>query len=188
MTRTKKILSAVLISVGVFAGFVIWANWSFFGLTKDTFSLNYGTEEEIFSFDTDRDFHGDGFSIKVEKLDKKSQEYFKNPPIEFYDLYPKRHYHLGDFEIYKWTKTPANQVDIYKTDFATKPDEEFKSWKFPDKKNKDIDEYLNYTDSLLKTEGNYFAMFFRDHPYQLYGIDLFVISPTEGILIKINRQ
>lgn len=186
MTIRKKILLGVL--AGLFLTLVLWANWDFIGLTKDTFSINYGTKKAVFSFDTERDFHGDGFSIEVYQLDKKSQEYFRKPPADFFEKYPKRHYHLGDYKIYKWAKTPQSQDDIVRTSFAMRPDTTYQSWQFATDKGYGIKKYLSYADSLLKTKGNYYAMFFRDHPYGVYGIDLYIISPKEGTLTKINRQ
>ena len=47
------------------------SNWTLIGIKKDIYSKKYKTEKVIFSFDTNRDFHGDGFSIKVDSLKKQ---------------------------------------------------------------------------------------------------------------------
>jgi len=83
-------------------------------LAKDTFSINYGTNKELISFDSERDFHGDGFSIEVYQLDKQSQDYYKSPPLDFFSIYPKRNYHSSKFEVFKWTRTPQRPEDTYK--------------------------------------------------------------------------
>lgn len=153
--KTKKILFITLgIPVGLFLILLLWANWDFIGLTKDTFSIDYGINKKILSFDTERDFHGDGFSIEVYQLDKMSQDYFKNPPSEFFSQFPKRDFQLEKRKIYKWSKTPQRTDDIYRTGFATTVKEE--DWYiFQDDKCDLIKKYLAYADTLLKTEGNY---------------------------------
>lgn len=202
MKKWKKVLFIVLsIFFGIFAISLIWVNWRFIGLTKDTFSINYGIDKTILSFDSERDFHGDGFSIEVFQLDKESKDYYINPPLDFFSNYPKRLYHLNDCEIIKWRKTPQRRDDIFKTSFAIE-DAYYESPPLDSMNGSlgrtplicspedyhEIEKYLLYSEKILNTSGSYYSMFFCDHSYKLYAIDLFIISPKDGILIKINKQ
>lgn len=202
MKKWKKVV-LILFSIlaGILAILTLWANWRFIGLTKDTFGINYGTDKTILSFDTERDFHGDGFSIEVYQLDQESVEYYKNPPPDFFTNYPKRHYHLGEYVIFRWLKTPQRRDDIFKTSFANE-DAYYESPPIDSMNGSlgrvplicspedyhEIEKYLLYSKKILNTPGSYYSMFFCDHPYKLYAIDLFIISPKDGILIKINKQ
>jgi hypothetical protein len=182
----KKILIIISIPVLLYLAIKLWSTYSYKSLTKDIFGINFQIENNLFSHQSNRDFHGDGFSIIIDKLNQKSTDYFKNIPVGFFEKYPKRHYHLGDYRIYKWRKTPVREEDLFRIDFAVNPEEGYKAihpYNF-----KEIDKQLNYTELLLMKEGNYYAMFFAEHPNGLFGIDLFVISPEEGIVVKINRQ
>lgn len=186
MKTKKKVIIVIAVSVASIFSLLLWSQWEFISLTKDTFSIDYSTKKELFSFESNRDFHGDGYSIEVSLLDSTSKEYFSNPPSNFFTEFPKRHAKLGDYKIYKWAKTPQRLDDVYRTTFATKLDTTAAA--FATDNREAIEKYMNYSNRLLNSEGNYYSMFFREHPYGLYGIDLYIISPKEGTLVIINRQ
>ncbi|MEA3495307.1 MAG: hypothetical protein U9R42_04655 [Bacteroidota bacterium] len=186
--KRKRLLGTVLIVIPVllFGILILISNWTFIGLTKDIYSKKYKAEKELFYFDSSRDFHGDGFSIKVDSLKKSDIDYFSQ--IDFMELktYPKRHYHLGDYRISNWKKTPIDISDSLQYKFALIPSSEWIHLNTSDLGK--IDKYIDLSKGLLNESGNYYAYFFRDHPYGLYGIDLYLISPKNGLIIEINKQ
>lgn len=186
--RKKKILGSLLILIPVllFGILTLVANWNFIGLTKDIYSKNYEVEKELFYFDSSRDFHGDGFSIKIDSLEKSDKDYFVQIDFNELEEFPKRHYHLSDRIISKWKKTPINEADSLQYNFALNPTSEWIHISSDDLDQ--IESKLLLTKKLLNESGNYYAYFFKDHPYQLYGIDLYLISPKNGLIIEINKQ
>lgn len=162
------------------------SNWTLIGIKKDIYSKKYKTEKVIFSFDTNRDFHGDGFSIKVDSLKKQDIRYFSEIDLNYLENYPKRNYHLNDYRIGKWKKTPVDSSDSLQYQFALVP---YDKWIFINPIDSEkIQPYIDLTKKLLDESGNYYAYLFRDHPYGFYGLDLFLISPKNGLIIAINKQ
>ncbi len=179
-------ISLIVIPIILFGILILISNWNFIGLTKDIYSKNYKTEKELFYFDSARDFHGDGFSIKVDSLKKEDKDYFTQ--IDFNELkkFPLRHYHLSDRKICKWKKTPIELMDSLQYNFALNPTS---VWIHINSKDLDkIESKIDLTRKLLNESGSYYAYFFKDHPYGLYGIDLYLISPKNGLIIEINKQ
>jgi hypothetical protein len=186
--KRKKIFGIflILIPILIFGVLLLISNWTFIGLTKDIYSIKYKVEKKLFYFDSSRDFHGDGFSIKIDSLKIEDKNYFAQ--IDFNDLnkYPKRHYHLGDRKISKWKKTPIEKCDSLQYNFAVNPSSEWIHLNSTDLDN--ISSNIDLTKKQLNETGNYYAYFFKDHPYGLYGIDLYLICPKKGLIIEINKQ
>jgi len=186
--KRKKLLGILLIVIPIllFGVLILISNWNFIGLTKDIYSKKYKVEKELFYFDSSRDFHGDGFSIKIDSLKAKDKDYFTQIGFNELSNYPKRHYHISDRKICKWKKTPIEICDSLQYSFALNPTSE---WLHINSTDLDkIESYIGLTKKLLNESGNYYAYFFRDHPYGLYGIDLYLISPKKGLIIEINKQ
>lgn len=186
--KRKKLIGILLIVIPIllFGILLLISNWTFIGLKKDIYSKKYKVEKKLFYFDSSRDFHGDGFSIKVDSLKSGDIDYFTR--IDFNELrkFPKRHYHLSDRQIGNWKKTPFENIDSLQYNFALTPTSD---WIYIDSLDlKRIEKYVDLTKDLLNEQGNYYAYFFRDHPYGLYGIDLYLISPKIGLIIEINKQ
>jgi hypothetical protein len=186
--RKRKLLGTLLIVIPIllFGVLVLISNWNFIGLTKDIYTKKYKAEKELFYFDSSRDFHGDGFSIKVDSLKTEDKDYFAHIEYNRLKIFPKRHYHLSDRRISNWKKTPIDLNDSLQYNFALNPTSDWihiNSIELDEIKSKII-----LTKKLLNESGNYYAYFFRDHPHGLYGIDLYLISPKRGLIIEINKQ
>ncbi len=181
MRKLLFLTSAILL---VFGGLLLWANRKFLSLRKDTFGIDYNAKS-IFSFDTERDFHGDGYAIKAENIDPRSRQFFSDLPAAFFSRYPMRHPHLGDYQVFKWRRTPVLTSDTFRTNYAleagTIEDQGYVL-------TAEAQAYQEQARKLLSTPGNYYAMFFRDHPYGYLGIDLFIVDPGKGAIFKVNRQ
>lgn len=186
-----KKISIIVISVICFTLLAAFINSrsGYRGPLKNYFGIKYEVEQVILSFNTKRDIFNDGFAIELVKIDQESMDYFQNLPIEFFDEFPKRHYYLRDYDIYNWRQTPIDVSLSLQTQVATWQDEEYKSsWKTRKVDQSLINKYLSYTDSLLQTEGNYYALLFRGDESRVFGIDLLLVTPKDGVVVKINRQ
>lgn len=108
--------------------------------------------------------------------------------MSFSTEYPKRHFHSGNYDIYKWINTPVTGIDKFRTNIATLKEDKYIARKSGLADADKINKYLDYTDSLLISEGNYYSMVFSGDSSSIYGIDLYVISPKEGIVVKIFKE
>jgi hypothetical protein len=182
----KSIKTLLKIFAGLFLGLLILlfiANYKFIGLTKAIYGINYKTEKTIFKYDPERDFHGDGFSITIDSVLENEIVNFEKTIKSRPNVYPKRHYHLGKFEIIKWKQTPFSISDSIPVNFATAVDGDIKLIG-----NEEVIKYLKKSKNMLEESGNYYALFFRDHPYKLYGVDIFIVCPRNNEVIAINKQ
>lgn len=184
----KKILIVSVSASMVICALFLWSNRSIRGPLKTYFGINYKIEKELLSYNSKRDLMNDGLSIEVVKLDLSSKEYFQNPPLSFFTEYPKRHFHSGNYDIYKWKKTPVTGIEKFRTNIATLKEDKYVSRKSGLADADEINNYLAYTDTLLRTAGNYYSMVFSGDSSSLYGIDLYVISPKDGIVVQIFRE
>jgi len=190
----RKITTIIILAFGIFAIYQFWNSWNFISTSKDTFGIKIETEEKLLDYSSTKDLFGDGFSIEVIKLNIKSKDYFINPPQEFFESYPLNEIAKEDYRIQKWQKTPQKTEDKLKNHVATLPLENNRREGLTDIEMENIEKYLSYTKTSLNQEGCYYAMNFsatmneNNQVEGVKGIDLYVVNPTDGIVIKINRQ
>lgn len=75
------------------------------------FSINYNQLKNNYSIESERDFHQDGFSLRIDSIAVADANYFINPPSAFFDYYPKQSGHSSAFQIFKWKRTPIQKAD-----------------------------------------------------------------------------
>ncbi len=177
--------SIILVPVLITGSLFLYSHSRYIGLTKDIYSIDYTPEKHVLFFDTKRDFRGYGFSLKVDSLKASDIQYFKNAPVDFFNNYPKRHYHIGNYAINKWKKTEISPSDARQYVFID-PNEK---WALISKTDSiKISPYLNLAKALLKEQGNYYAYFFRGRSKGLDCMDMYIISYKHGLIIEINKQ
>lgn len=154
---------------------------------KAIFTIAYSVVNEIYTDDTQRDFHGDGFSITVDSISNDDANYFSNPPNVFFTDYPKEIMHINKYEMHKWKKTPFTIKDTTALHFALNlSPKDSDSYVFKDRVA--VIKNLTAMSKKLNQPGNLYAFAFRNHPYGLYGIDLFLIDIKGHKVYKVNRQ
>lgn len=174
----------MLAVVILFSATIYYENAS---IRKSIFGVNYTVIKEIYADDTERDFHEDGFSISVDSISKIDAKYFSNPPKEFFNKYPKKSFHLSKYKIHTWKKTPFNINDTIEIDFATNlSTNDSDSYVFNSRTL--VMQNLTRVSKLLNEQGSLYAFSFRNHPFKLYGVDLYVIDTKGRKIYMINRQ
>lgn len=178
-----SISSLLITTIIVFVILAIVANYKFIGLEKATFGIKFKNPKIIYQYDTERDFHGDGITLEVIKVSKIDIDKFIKIMQTDKNRYPKRHYHYGDYEIRPWKKAPKDNNDALQINFGCE---------IPKNRiHEEVDsvfKYLSLAKKYLDMDDTYYAMFFKDHPYEMYGIDLFIVNTNENVIIIINRQ
>lgn len=154
---------------------------------KAIFGINYSVIKEIYSDDTERDFHENGFSITVDSISDNDVKYFSNPPKEFFTDYPTESFHSTKYEIHTWKKTPINIKDTADVDFALNLSiKDTDSYVF--KNRAAVIQNLTILSKKLNEPGNLYSFAFRSHPHKLYGIDLYLIDVRQRKIYIVNRQ
>lgn len=182
----KIALVLILVPFILYGGLVIYGYIYSISYKTNIYSLNYKQEETLYDYDTERDFHGDGYSIKVDSISKSDIDYFKNIDFEILKKYPLYHYHSNEYRIERWKKTPFDLKDTLPCWLA------FHHFgkiilNGLDEGNK-FNKYSNMAQQFLSDSGNYYSYFFYEHPYGCNSVDLFIISPKNAIIIEINNQ
>lgn len=135
----------------------------------------FSNGENIYSYDSSRDFNGDGYSIWIYELEPNAVKYFKKPDKQFFSSYPQKGIR-SDWQVSNWKRTPMDSVDLEYLNFASHP--------LPS---------LNYelTD-LINERGNYYAFRYNKVRFSestlLFNIDFYIICPTRGIMVDINHN
>jgi hypothetical protein len=184
MKFLKLFIIIVSIIVLILILFYVYENNS---VKQGIFSLNYRIKKEIFKDDSERDFHGSGFSIIVDSVSDQDINYFTNAPKDFYKYYPKKSFHSEEFKVHTWEKTPIDPKDTSAINFAlilSKNDSD--SYVF---KNRNIVlKYLGIIKSKLKESDNLYCYTFRNHPNKLYGVDFYLIDLKGHLIYSVNKQ
>ncbi|MBN2833337.1 MAG: hypothetical protein JXR48_00065 [Candidatus Delongbacteria bacterium] len=192
MKKNRKLFLIFTTLVGIFVSYFMWNNWNENQYSKAVFGINLKSEKELLDFNQIKGVFGDGFSIEVLKMNDQEKKHFSNLTPEFFENYPLKRILKDKYSIHKWTETPQKKEDIVITKVATMNHREVK-WRSEDK-NRSIENYLKYTNTLLNSKGNFYAMNFsgtvnmKDKVDEVKGIDLYVVSPQNGIIVKIYRQ
>ena len=136
--------------------------------------FNYG--KEIFKYESERDFNGDGYSIWIYEIDENTANYFKDPNEDFFTKHPNRKYRKH-WESEFWKRTPFNPKEQHFLEFA----------------NNTLDNLEFELKDVLNEQGNYYAYQYYMHDFSdgtLYvgNIDFFVICPKRKIIVKINHN
>jgi hypothetical protein len=189
MKIVRACLSIFLGLAGAYALLDLISNWSFIGLDRAIYGAKIKNRKIIFEYDPERDFHGDGYSLKIESADKDGFGKFIEAVRK--NKYPSRHYHLGEFEIRKWKETPVRSKDSLAVWFALNPDTiwwDDTTKRFSQRPYDSVVSELKKVKSLVASGKSYYALYFRDHPHRLYGVDLYLVNPETGFIVTINRQ
>lgn len=192
MKKNRKLFLVFTTLVGILVSYFMWNNWNENQYSKAVFGINLESENELLDFNQIKGVFGDGFSIEVLKMNDQEKKYFSNLTPEFFENYPSKRILKDKYSIHKWTETPQKNEDVVITGVATMNHREA-NWRSEDK-NRSVEKYLKYTNTLLNSKGNLYAMNFsgtvnrKDKVDEVSGIDLYVVSPQNGIIVKIYRQ
>ncbi len=183
--KIKKIITLSFLLMGIIVTFIFY---NYRRDKVDVFGVNYYLVKTIYKIDSDRDFHEDGFSIKIDSISAADALYFTKPPTSFFNDFPKETGHSSQYAIFNWQNTPISVTDTIAVHFIPKIGlQTLERYAFNDEEAIILTK-LNEVSKELQTKGNYYAYFFRDHPNGLYGVDLFVINPKKRLIYIMNRQ
>ena len=137
----------------------------------------------VFSFDSERAFNGDGYSIYRYSLPLAVAESLERPPETFFTGLPKKPSYRSEWKTKYWRRTPVAQDEQEFVQFAS-PRGYF------DDASRSEAEFLQ---QLLREEDNYYAYFyFMAGPLNGItwpgNIDFFVLSPRRRVLYVINHN
>jgi len=137
---------------------------------------SFSNGETIFSYDSARDFQGDGYSMLITHLDRDAVNYFKHPNEQFFTGYPQKGIR-SDWRVSNWKRTPMDTLDVEYLDFASHP--------LPSLDYELVD--------LMNEKGNYYAfrynkVRFSDGKRLLFNIDFYIICPARAIMVDVNRN
>lgn len=133
--------------------------------------LDFEYGEKVYQSETERSFHGDGYSIWIYKLDPNAAEYFKNPNSTFYTHHPDTEFRQ-EWRSEYWKKTPLKEKDKMFFQFA----------------ESSLSELDFELIDVLVEEGNYYAYEYKMHSYGIGNIDFFIICPERRLMVKINHN
>ncbi|MFT5777286.1 MAG: hypothetical protein ACI837_000217 [Crocinitomicaceae bacterium] len=129
----------------------------------------------LYEYQSERSFHGDGYSIWIQQLDQRSISYFQKPDSTFFKNYPSDELRKG-WQIEQWKKTPLDSSENQFFDFAhtSLPSLDFE------------------LEDLLNEQGNYYAYYFHLHKFNesniILNIDFHIICPKRKLLVHINHN
>ena len=136
-----------------------------------------------YSYDSDRSFNGDGYSIAVYNIDDDISKLFINPDPQFFVNYPAKNDSRKDWSLSKWKKTPVSDKDQKFIDFALSPISP------QDKKESEgIKKQFELIRKMLKDDGHYYSYLYKINGSMIGNVDFYILSVKDKKIIFINHN
>jgi len=146
--------------------------------TRDMFGRSFVLGAPRLSYDSQRSFHGDGYSIEVYDISEALSRWSSSPPPDFTTSYPVRPSVRSDWIGVRWRQTPISAGDQKFMEFALAT--------YAD--DKDFKEAKELLEKLAKEPGHYFAYFYKMNGEYVANLDFFLISPSKRVFISLNSN
>ena len=147
---------------------------------KNVFDTSVSFDDPIYSYESERAFNGDGYSLTVHTLPKEIEERFKNFDQKLKSSYPIKPAYRDKWETIHWQKAPITDKFTPYFNFALSE---------PYGKKKKLKEHLKSISSAIKGPNVYYSFFYYDHSKDFPGnIDLFIIDLKNKMVYLINHN
>lgn len=139
-------------------------------------------------YETDRSFHGDGYSIGVYRLSASTATEFEGPPDELFEDGPGRPWFRKDWQRLEWRRTPVRDEDQPLLRFALRHPLEQNNL---EGEGPDDAEARRMLRDLAQKKGAYYGGLYNLHGESkgsVGDLDFFLIHPAERIFIVVNHN
>lgn len=134
----------------------------------------------IYSYDSDRSFPGDGYSIAVYKLPQSIRDQFTFPGSHLFTEYPKRPDYRSHWKTVYWKQAPFDEsLSIFL---------EFSLPTYAANRAKGLGSQFDAIRTALKKDTTFYAFFYNDPGKYVGDIDLFIVDLEAGRLYTINHN
>ena len=144
--------------------------------TRSYFGRGFFLGSPYLSYDSPRFFSGDGYSIEVFRISDSLARWASSPPATFTTEYPLKPSYRSHWTSLHWCPTPVAAEDRKLLDFALESTES----------DTDVLAAQTLLKRLANETGNYISAFYFMHGDSVGNVDLFLLSPGEHILIRVN--
>ena len=135
---------------------------------------------EIFIYDSERDFNGDGCSTYVFAFNQETSAKLARPDSSFFTQYPNLDGH-ADWKRKQWRTTPTVPEDSLAVAFALHCYQEGETGR----PGADMAE----TRRMLSEPGNFYAYNFRSYsPDRVNDVNLYILSPARKRFVIVNMN
>ena len=205
MFKKNKYLFTILCGIlcGIFLCIAVFSMFSYYGyklltaerkpreisteeLTYNLFGKHFYLGNIISSYNSERAFNGDGYSIYVFEMSEELSTYITDNFLTIKDIYPDKPYFrvewTTDWIIEKWRDTPFNEEEKWLYNFAIDAEYQYEN-DLTDKSN--ATKSISYFKKLMNEEGSFYS-----YNYYSMGmnIDFFVFNIEDNILVFINHD
>jgi hypothetical protein len=131
-----------------------------------------------FSYDSERAFNGDGYSIEVFDISTSFAAWATSPPPNFTTSYPIPPGYRSHWKSTTWHKTPIPAEELNFLDFATNS--------YTD--DPKLVAAISLLQKLAKKPGSYIAIRYYMHDDSVGDVDFYLLSPSEKTFILVNHN
>lgn len=152
-------------------------------LNEDLTGKRFSTEGILFSYDSERSFHGDGFTICVYRIDDATAAYFSDPEDGFFAVFPAKPLMRKEWKSQRWKRSPIEETETEYLEFA------LNYGSIDDAtKGKELKQIVADVGNILKQRGAYYAYNFKSNEGsgRVSNVDFFILSPMDKKMIIIN--
>lgn len=178
--RWRRLAILMAAPIGVFGllylGFWINSQCYFAENLRGYFGTRVSLPKPSFSYESERSFLGDGYTLLVYDLPDSIRKRFENPEDSFLADYPKKTPDRGKWKAVSWKKGPRGFVleEVFNLAFSERAPE--------------LDEPLEAIRKALEKGTTYYGCFYYDPIDHVSDVDLIVVDLAERKLYLINHN
>lgn len=131
------------------------------------------------SYNGERAFNGDGYSIEVYEISQSVAVALEHPKSDFFQLFPSQVSIRGHWQRVTWQKTPTHPNEALYFEFMSID---------LGKVGRNPNDPEDLAAELLSEEGNYYAYNYFMHAEYPGNVDLFILSPKRRLLVIANHN
>ena len=134
----------------------------------------------IYSYDSERAFNGDGYSIAVYKLPQSIRDRFTSPDSHLFTEFPKRPDYRSHWKTVFWKQAPFDDSLSTFLDFALST--------YDADRAEGLGDQFDAIKTALRKRTTFYALFYNDPGKYVGDIDLFIIDLEADRLYTINHN
>lgn len=132
-----------------------------------------------YSYDSERAFNGDGYSIDVYDISDSFAAWAASPPAGFASSYPVKPGYRSHWNSTTWHKTPVQASERKFLDFALSEH---------NSNDTQLQSAHKLLEKLANAPGSYIAIFSYMHGEYVGDVDFLLLSPSEKVFIMVNHN
>jgi hypothetical protein len=173
------LLAFLILWGGLFIGFTPGSRaYADYRMTRCYFGTGFILGKPYLTYDSERDFNGDGYSISVYKLSERTTRKLRKPKEAFFQDLPAKPSFRSHWQSKAWHPTPIIDDDLQFLEFALL--------------ERGHDSQLEKAQQLLRRlthePEHFYACFYFMHAHNPGDVDFFLLSPKERIFIMVNHN